>query len=52
MCALCSVVGWLIVYNFAYYPYPVATTVEPSVDVGEMMMPVQELGTPVAWGLA
>ena len=31
---------------------PVANTVRPSVDVGEVIMPAQELGTPVAWGLA
>jgi hypothetical protein len=30
---------------------PVANTVRPSVVSGEMIMPAQELGTPVAWGL-
>ena len=34
-----------------YYLYPVANTVRPSVDAGEMITPAQELGTPVAQGL-
>ena len=32
---LCGVVGWLIVY----YLYPVANSVRPSVDMGEMITP-------------
>ena len=37
--------------NQAYYLYPVANSVRPSVDPGEMITPAQELGTPVAQGL-
>jgi hypothetical protein len=37
---VCSVVGWLIVYQLGiYYLYSVANTVRPSVDAGEMKTP-------------
>ena len=36
---VCSVVGWLIVYQFGINLYPVDNTVRPSVDTGEMITP-------------
>ena len=34
---VCSVVGWLIVYQLGILFYPLANTVRPSVDAGEMI---------------